>query len=531
MTERVDAIVVGAGPAGAVVTSELASAGMRVVCLEQGDWPDYALARSGYPDFELGARRNWNWDPNVRRGIGDYVVDDSQSDITALMYAGVGGSSVLYAAHWERFLPSDFRTMTLDAVGDDWPFDYGELAPYYDEVEQEFAVSGLDGDTAFPEAAPLPLPPVPLNAVGRRGAEAMNRLGWHWWPGMNAIATRDYRGLHACGQRTACPFGCPTGAKASADRTHWRRLVATGVELRTRAVVEQVIVDDNRLATGVVYRDENDSRHRLNAGVVVLAGNALGTPRILLNSRDGAGISNSSGLVGRRLMMHPFGNAIGVFDEDLESWRGPLGQYLHSLQFYETDRSRGFVRGAKWNLMPAGAPLSMMLPGLWGSEPSWGPAFTSRLRERFGRSAVWGVICEDLPNVDNRVSLGDPDGEGMPGIKIQYRTSANSVAMMDWHLARVREVLLEMGAHQVIVNSNLRGTGWHLMGTAVMGEDPGSSVVDPWGRSHDVPNLYVMDGSTFPTSSGVNPTATIVANALRCVRHLVASRAAVRTPA
>ncbi|SHK09381.1 Choline dehydrogenase [Pseudonocardia thermophila] len=527
--DRIDAVVVGSGPSGAVTARRLVDAGMSVVCLEQGGWPDYSTARAGFPDFELVARKHWDWDPNTRRAPGDYPIDDRGSDITALMFNGVGGSAVMYAAHWERFLPSDFRVRTLDGVADDWPVTYEDMAPYYDEVERQFAVSGLEGDPALPPSTPPPLPPVPLNKVGRRGAEALNRLGWHWWPGSNAIATRDYGRLHACAQSTACPFGCPVGAKASPDRTHWPDLIADGVRLITRARVRELVPTASGLVDGVVYVDEAGVERIQRAQVVILCANALGTPRILLNS----GLANSSGLVGRRLMMHPFGNAIGIFDEDLESWRGPLGQHLYSLQFYETDTSRGFVRGAKWNLLPSGAPLSIMLPGLWGAEGHWGPDFHLALRSRLGRSAIWTVICEDLPDDDNRVVL-DPDtvdDSGVPGVRIEYRTSDNARAMMAFHLARLEEVLREMGAKEIILNGHIRASGWHLMGTAVMGPDPATSVVDPVGRAHDVPNLFVFDGSTFPTSSGVNPSATIAANALRCADALVKARAEQVVPA
>ncbi|MBT2226854.1 GMC family oxidoreductase [Nonomuraea sp. NEAU-A123] len=525
MRDDCDVLIVGAGPSGAVAAQEFARAGMRVICLEQGDWPDYSRARAGHADFELVSRKHWNWNPNERRAAGDYRVDDTESDISALMYNGVGGSTVMYAAQWERFLPSDFRVRTLDGVGDDWPISYWDLEPYYDEVERQFAVSGLGGNPALPPMTPPPLPPVPLNKVGRRGAEALNKLGWHWWPGTNAIATADYGPLHACTQLTACPFGCPTGSKGSADRTHWQALSKGQVRLVVRATVDQVLLDDRGRASGVTYLDENGARHAIHAGVVVLCANALGTPRILLNSADGAGIANSSGMVGRRLMMHPFGNAIGIFDEDLESWRGPLGQYLHSLEFYETDRSRGFVRGAKWNLIPSGAPLSMMLTGTWGDESVWGSSFTRLLRERLGHSVIWGVICEDLPDPDNRVTLDGELGEqDVPGVRIRYRTSDNTRAMMAWHLDRVSEVLDAMGAKQKILNPIMQGIGWHLIGTTVMGENPDGTVVDPYGECHDVPNLFVFDSSVFPTSSGVNPAATIAANALRCARALVARR-------
>ncbi len=530
--ERPDVLIVGAGPSGAVAAKRFVEAGMSVVCLEQGEWPDYARARAGFPDYELTARREWNWDPNVRRAPGDYPIDDSASDVSALMFNGVGGSSVLYAAHWERFLPSDFRVRTLDGVADDWPFAYEDLEPWYDEVEKQFAVSGLEGDPCLPPATPPPLPPVPLNKVGRLGAKALNELGWHWWPASNAIATREYGPLHACVQRTACPFGCPTGAKASADRTHWPALERAGVRLVTGARVTDLRLGASGLVEGAVWRDREGREHFQPAGVVVVCANGIGTPRLLLAANDGAGIANSSGLVGRRLMMHPFGNAIGVFDEDLESWRGPLGQYLHSLQFYETDASRGFVRGAKWNLMPSGAPLGLMLPGLWGEEGAWGEDFPRKLRERFGRSVLWGVICEDLPDPDNRVVLSDErDEDGMPGVRIEYRTSDNTRRMMAFHLERLREVLETMGAREIVLNHELRGSGWHLMGTTVMGEDPASSVVDPHGRTHDVANLYVFDASVFPTSSGVNPTATLTANALRCADALVGARRDQAVPA
>lgn len=523
MGAECDVLIVGAGPSGAVAAQEFARAGMSVICLEQGDWPDYDQARAGRPEHELVARKHWAWNPNERRNPGDYAVDDTESDISALMYNGVGGSTVMYAAQWERFQPSDFRTRTLDGVGDDWPFDYWDLEPYYEEVERQFAVSGLAGNPALPPMTPPPLPPVPLNKVGRLGARALNELGWHWWPGTNAIATADHGPLRACDQRAACPFGCPTGAKASVDRTHWRQLAGQGVRLVVRATAEQVLLDKRGRARGVVYADENGARHRIEAGVVVLCANALGTARILLNSADGAGIANSSDMVGRRLMTHPFGNAIGIFDKDLESWRGPLGQYLHSLQFYETDRSRGFVRGAKWNLIPSGAPLSMMLTSTWGDQPIWGESFTRLLRQRLGRSVIWGVICEDLPDPDNRVTLDDrPDRHGIPGVRMHYRASDNTRAMMAWHIDRVSEVLDVMGAKEKILNPLIPGIGWHLMGTAVMGRDPGSTVVNPDGECHDVPNLYIFDSSVFPTSSGTNPVATIAANALRCARSLVA---------
>jgi choline dehydrogenase-like flavoprotein len=225
--------------------------------------------------------------------------------------------------------------------------------------------------------------------------------------------------------------------------------------------------------------------------------------------------------------MHPYGAAVGTYEDKLESWLGPAGQLLQSMQFYETDKSRGFVRGAKWNLMPSGGPLGMR-SGYGGRpvEESFGVNFHKNVKRTLGRSFEWGIIAEDLPDEANRVVL-DPsltDSDGIPAPKLIYKSSENTAKMIAFHVARAVEAHQAAGAVHIETTELMRDCGWHLLGTAKMGNDPDTSVVDQWGRSHDVPNLVIIDGSVFPTSSGVNPTATIMANALRSVRHLVENR-------
>jgi choline dehydrogenase-like flavoprotein len=531
-----DVLIIGAGPTGAVAAKRLAEEGMRVVVLEQGDWPDYAKARAGHADYEITAGRDWAANPNRRKAPSDYPIDDSDSDIAAVLHNAVGGSSVLYAAHWQRNMPSDFRVRTLDGVADDWPLTYEDLEPYYERVEEDFGVAGLAGDPAFPPGKGPPLPPPPLAPMGRRVARAHNELGWHWWPGPNAIATRPYKMLNPCTQRATCMWGCVEGAKGSVDRTHWPLNQSLGVELVTGARVRRLETNSAGLVTGATYIDRNGQEHFQPADITIVAASGIGTPRLLLLSaspQHPQGLANSSGLVGRRLMMHPFGTVVGLFADDLGSTHGVWGQHLHSLEFYETDTSRGFVRGAKWGLQPTGGPVSMTRSYPWGDNSIWGAGFHAGIRKRLGHSAMWGIIAEDLPDEANRVEL-DPmlvDGDGIPAPKIIYRMSENSRRLLEFHLARAQESLQAAGAYETVVAPLIRETGWHLLGTAKMGTDPATSVVDAWGRAHDVPNLYIMDGSIWPTSSGMNPTATIVALALRCTDHLIEQRANQKVPA
>ena len=535
MPDPADALIIGAGASGGVVARRLSERGFSVVCLEQGDWPDRDDFRGAERDWELAIRQRWSASPNVRGLAADYPVNEDESDITPLMFNAVGGSAVIYAGTWPRMLPSDFRVRSLDGAADDWPIDYFELAPYYDEIDRQIGVSGLGGDPAHPAGVDYPLPPLPLGKAGRRVAEGHNRLGWHWWPEPNAILSAPYDGRRRCVQRGVCTSGCAEGAKASTDLTHWPKALAAGARLVTGARVRRITVNPAGLATGAVWVDRAGVEHHQPAEVVILAANSVGTARLLLLSADDRvcpdGLANSSGLVGRRLMMHPFAVVTGWFDESLETWQGQFGASITSYEFYETDQSRGFVRGAKWALSPVGGPLNHVLPMRAGQEV-WGAEHHELMARTFGRGATWAIFCEDLPEEANRVEL-DPDltdGDGVPAPRIRYRYSENSKRLAEFQTARAAESLEAAGAVEVTAAGPLRYAGWHLMGTARMGDDPAASVVDRDQRAHDAANLYVVDGSVFVTSSGVNPTCTISALALRAADRMAADRRNQKVP-
>ena len=527
-TTTTEVLIIGAGLSGAVAALHLAKAGIAVTCLEQGQWNDPEDYPGNKADFELQAMGAWHANPNIRNADADYAILDDTSDIKPMLYNGVGGSTILYSAHWMRFLPGDFCVRSLDGVGEDWPISYQDLAPYYDMNDADFGVSGVAGDPAYPDRPEYPMPPLPIQPWGERVAAAHHRLGWHWWPGSNAIASQPYRNRRPCVQRSTCRAGCNEGAKGTVDRTHWPEALASGAQLITGANVSRILLDNKGLACGALYTDQHGETRSVKAQLVLLASHAIGSARLLLKSATPAcpdGLANSSGQVGRNLMMHPLCRIVGFFDEPMMSWQGHWGQNIYSLEFAETRTEHDFVRGAKWNLSPSGGPLTAALYPL-DEARCWGKDLHRRIDKWLGRSAVWGITAEDLPDSKNRLTLDHDsrDADGDPNIRLHYKVSENSRRMLDFMADRAVDSFTEAGAYETSARRLVTDNGWHALGSCRMGSDPQTSVVDKWLRCHDVENLYIVDGSVFVTSSSVNPAATIAALARRTADHLVRTR-------
>lgn len=522
---KVDILIVGAGAAGAAVAWQLSrDTNLHVLCLEQGEF----MKRESFPSTQLNWEEqkfnSFSANPNIRKLEADYPINDTESPISIANFNAVGGSMILYSGHFPRFHPSDFRVKSLDGVAEDWPLSYEELEPYYQLNDKMMGVSGLSGDPAYPPIDGL-MPPVPVGKMGCKLAIGFNALGWHWWPSYSAINTGGISGRPKCLNLGACNLGCASGAKSSVDVTYWPIAQKNGVELRVRCRVKEILVAPGPRVTGVRYFDEIGCERFQEASVVVLACNGIGTPRLMLNSKSHFfpdGLANSSGMVGRNLMLHPTGFVEGVFEENLDSNRGPQGSCILSQEFYESDPSRGFVRGYTMQVLRAPGPLETALSGVARKEIAWGKAFHSEFLKRFGRTANLAIIVEDLPEMENRVCLDHRlcDSNGIPAPKIIYRLSDNSKRMLAHGLGKGRTLMMKSGATKTAAYGPVRQTGWHLMGTTKMGVDRRSSVVNRWGQTHDVPNLLVADSSVFVTSSGANPASTLQAVALRIADNL-----------
>jgi choline dehydrogenase-like flavoprotein len=534
--DRVDVVVIGAGAGGGVAVRYLAEAGFKVVCLEQGDWPDTSEFPGDKLEWELVSDAQWSPNPNTRRQPADYPLEISSSPITPVMYNAVGGSTVHFCAQWVRLRPADFKLRTVDGLADDWPISYEEMKPYYERIDQDMMISGMSGDPAYPAGPPPALPPLPITAFGRKAAEGMNALGWHWWPAAHAIRSQEVGTLAGCERTGTCMWGCPKGAKSSTDTTMFPIAQQHGARVITGARVREIRVNDQGLATGAIYVDRQGNEHLQEADVVILACNGVGTARLLLlsaSSRFPDGLANSSGLVGKRLMLHPYMSVLGIYEDELETWLGPWGTQLLSLQFADHKESRGFPRGAQWDVMPLGGPLFAL--ARYDERPfesRWGASLHELVERTLGHAFDWGVGIEDLPLEHNTVTL-DPqltDGDGIPAPKIAFEIDDDMRANLRFQLDRAHEAHQAAGAIDTI-EADWSQWGWHLLGTARMGDDPRSSVVDRWGQAHDVPNLYVMDGAAFVTSGPMAPTATICANALRCTDRLIQRAGLQRVPA
>jgi choline dehydrogenase-like flavoprotein len=500
-SEEVDFCIVGTGAGGGVLAQRLARYGFSVVALEAGAWHD---TETDMVSDEAGsARLYWN-DLRITGGSEPLEFGANNSG------KGVGGSTIHYAAFCPRFHPSDFRAQSLDGVAADWPIAYEDLEPYYVAMEREYPVSG---PARYPWGKPHGYPYAPLQAgtAGQKLIDGCTRLGIPVVAGgpVAIPAGRIGKRPH-CIMRGFCLLGCKVGAKSSTLVSHIPDAVAHGAEIRTRCMAFEIPLGSDGRVSGVRYfqtlPDGGFVEAEQRARAVIVAGYAIESPRLLLNSNN---LANSSGLVGKCLMAQAGPVVWGRFNEPIRQYKAPPACALTE-EFYETDPRNDFVRGYALQTV---APLPIAMAHLLSEEDgAFGEELLVRMQD-YNHYAAIGVLGEILPDERNFVSLHPTlkDQYGLPAPYAHFNLYDNDRKMMQAGISRARAVLEAAGATETHAVNRYA----HLVGTCRMGSSARDSVVDQWCRTWDVPNLLVCDGSVLPTQGSANPAITISALAAR----------------
>jgi choline dehydrogenase-like flavoprotein len=506
-------VVIGSGAGGGTLSNELAQKGVKVVCLEAG-------GRHEIEDFEndewgMFSRISWL---DKRTTSGSWRVASDFSGLPAWIVKGVGGSTVHWAGASLRFQEHEFRTRSVYGEIEganllDWPITLAEMEPFYARAENKMGVTGTNG-----------IPRLPGNNNFKVLAAGAKKLGYkECHTGNMAINSepRDDRG--SCQQIGFCFQGCKSGAKWSTLYTEIPKGEATGnLEVRPNSQVLKIEHDAAGKVTGVVYADKDGNQHRQKARVVAVAGNSIESPRLLLNSASNLfpnGLANSSGQVGRNYMRHMTGSVYAIFDKPVHLYRGTtMAGIIRDEAKY--DPKRGFVGGYEMETLLLGLPFmaAFLDPGAWGR------SFTSAL-DRYDHMAGMWLVGEDMPRETNGVTLhaSEKDAYGLPVPNVHFDDHPNDVAMRNHAYRQGSAVYEAVGATRAIHTPPYPST--HNLGTNRMSANARDGVVNKWGQTHDVKNLFVSDGSQFTTGGAENPTLTIVALAIRQAEYMAGAMA------
>lgn len=499
--EAVDFLIVGAGAGGATLACKLAEAGFSVVVLEAGP---FWRPLDDFASDELEQQTLYWTDQRITAGDDPIALGGNNSG------RGVGGSTVHFSMISLRFRPEWFKSRSCLGYGVDWPLTYAELAPYYDEAERALCVSGPVRYPWGPRRRRYPYREHEMNAAGlvlARGAERMG-IGWAALPLATVSAPRGQS--PPCVYRGFCNFGCSTNAKQSALVVWIPRALQAGAEVRDLAMAGRIELGANGRVRGVHYRRGAAWRFQ-RARNVVLAGYAIETPRLLLNSacqQAPQGLANSSGLVGTHLTTHAGPGVWASFDEEIRWYKGPPNMAVTEHWNYTDagkDAPGGYAFMSQGPLPRAWAQLVASSRRLWGEG-------LRREMLKYNHMAGLVAVAETEPRAHNRVEVADQtDQYGLPIPRVVFSYSDQD-RLLQRHASRfMSELLGAAGGRDVWTSADTS----HILGTCRMGADPAASVVDGDGRSWDIPNLWVCDGSLFPTCGGVNPSLTIQALACR----------------
>ncbi|MDO9709421.1 GMC family oxidoreductase [Paracraurococcus lichenis] len=501
-------VIIGSGAGGGTLGNELAQKGAKVVILEAG-------GRHEIEDFvndEWASFSQLAW-ADVRTTGGSWRVSKDFPNLPAWIVKAVGGTTTHWAGASLRFQDYEFRARTHYGAVEganllDWPITLAELEPFYARAEDKMGVTGTNG-----------IPRLPGNNNYKVLAAGAKKLGYkEFHTGNMAINSEPRADRTSCHQLGFCFQGCKMGAKWSTLYTEIPAGEATGrLEVRPNSMVLRIEHDARGRATGVVYADKDGRQQRQRARIVAVAGNSIESPRLLLNSASAMfpnGMANSSGQVGRNYMRHTTGSVYAIFDKPVHMYRGTTMAGIVRDESHH-DPKRGFAGGYELETLSLGVPFlaAFLEPGAWGR------GFTSAMDSYDHMAGLW-IVGEDMPQAENRVTL-DPtskDKFGLPVAKVHFDDHRNDIAMRDHAYGQGRAIYEAVGATRTFETTPYPST--HNLGTNRMSANARDGVVDKWGKAHDLPNLYVSDGSQFTSGAACNPTLTIVALAIRQAEHI-----------
>lgn len=511
---KVDVVIVGAGASAAVYASVLADAGKKVLLFESG--PDWEMSDLVSSDI---------WSRRIRPVSAPFLLEGRNP----MSYAGqsgwgVGGAALHYYANFPRLLPTDFKVKSDYGRAHDWPISYGDLAPFYDKVARTVGVSGdaKAEEKWRPPGEPYPMPPMKTFRNGDIFIKGFEAAGIAMIPNPVGMNSTEYNGRPACLYDGWCSSGCPIGALANPPATYLGGARAAGAEVRPLSTVTRVLTNEaGSRVTGVEYYDDKKQRQVQEASVVILAAWSAQNPRILLNSATAKhpnGLGNSSGLVGKYMMTHHVAATWALFDEDVQNHMGTVGvQYLSYEHYAKTSHKGAF--GSSY--ITAGHALKT--PDLAGARGDlFGPALETFMKGASRGLAGIHTFGEEMPNIENRIELvSEKDAFGMPLGKLTHTYDQDAVALWNANL----EVGLKVAKASAPKEAwSFRGMPTaHLLGGTIMGAGAANSVVDGYGQSHEIPNLWIAGPGIFPTEGASNPTFTILALSLRGAERMSAT--------
>ncbi len=559
-TEKTDVVIVGVGAAGGILAAELSKAGMKVIGLERG--PRLKTADfDPHDELRYFQRQELRPDPKRQPVTWRPNANVRSKPLSTMSYGNqAGGGTVHYGAVSWRLHEDDFRarSRTIERYGAaaipenssliDWPLSYAELEPYYDRAEYELGVSGkagnlqgnkIDGGNVFeaPRRRDYPLPPLRPDQSEIIFEEATRKLGYHPFSTPRAIISEPYNNRPGCTYCGFCQaFGCHVGAKSSILVTKLPEADLSGnFKLITGAMCYRVNSDNSGKVTGVSYYGPDRSDNTIEADLVILTPFIYDNTRLLLLSKTARfpdGLGNSSGQVGKHIMTHIRSRVIVAFDDRFVNiYMGPSAQ-KRSIDDFNADnfdhKDLGFIRGAQISIGPTaleGGPLGAAEMPPPPGVPRWGAGFRDFLAKYYARHAAIAAQIEDLPYPHQTIDL-DPDVRdawGLPAPRMTYDwRRPNELARLEFIAKKMEEMGRASGAQLVWRTSENRGApGGHHEGGTRMGSDPKTSVVNKFGQSWDIPNLFVIGSSTFPSQSSFNPTLTIEALAFMTADAIV----------